>query len=1390
MPIATRTFRVFVSSTFEDLKEERNALQREVWPKLRTLCEQHGARFQAIDLRWGIRDEAALDQKTLEICLREIRRCQATGVRPNFIALLGDRYGWQPLPSRIPAVEFEKLRPGLRAQGKGALGETWYRLDENAVPPEYCLLPRSGEFVAPETWNLLEQKLRNGLARAAREAGLSDDALVKYEASATHQEILAGLGNSEEDRRHVFGFCRKPLADADSRLEKVKAQLPNVVEFDPGDVARLCSEVYARLAEVIEGEVKRFGDRPALAVEVEAHDQFARDRARIFQGRRRELEAIAEYVRSDDRRPLVVYGESGSGKSALIAKASLERKGPGRVIRRFIGATPASGSGHALLTGLCQEIAPGETPVEFPQLVQTFQERLHSAATAEPMIVFIDALDQLEAGDSAYGLTWLPRELPSNVRFILSTTASAESLPPGLPLPIEPMTKADGGNALDDWLRDAGRTLRPWQRGKALERFVRCPLPLYLRLAAEESKLWKSYAMDEECLLGDGVAGIIGSLFARLCDEAGHGPVLVSRSLGYLAAARYGLTEDEILDLLTEDETVWEDFERHKHHDVSERRIPTVVWSRLSLDLEPYLTERAAPGGTVVVFFHRQLGEKAAVEQEARHAGLARHFGAQPAWLDGARRMPNMRRAVELAFQQREAHDWGNAEATLLDWQFLFAKCAARMVLDLDADYQSLLRDGPQGLLSRRGVLESAHGAIRLALHVTARDPAHFASQIVGRLMPPDNLDVARFVESVTAASPCRWLRPLLPCLDSPGGPLLRTLRRNGRVSDVALTPDDRYIVSAHHPDEDPLLTEIWSAFGKDMSVVSPERRRITPASSRLLVWRFDSGEVVRELDGETRSGIRFCITPDGARLISAADDRLIVWETSTWTPMRHLKLQHQYRVQLLALPDSRRLISASYDAGFVLWDLETGKQIHCFEGQPGICGIGDGNRLLLCDHHGEIRFLEIDSNRTLWRWPNHMCPDYLLVASDGRRALCGFGGGLPHPKIEIWDLERGSILREAYPDNVSAVTAVSVSRDDRIGYSILEDGTLDSWSLEAGERQGTSTQSHRGETGMALSRDGQFAVTGSPEGDVRVWRVVKWLPEENGREPFHGIGSVAITPDGEWALTDSSENHVRIWDMRSGRALRDLKGHDNSIRALTLHTHRRLAFSAGQDLSVRIWNLDSGEVRLLRGHKWPVSKFAVSPDGCHLATYSSGDLDVRIWDIESLQLLASGRLSFDVFGGFVRTRQGELGLVGSWEDAVVIYGARRRDLLDRFFAFGEVTAMTVASDGERVLSAAREHLHCILWDPRNGSNRRQMVIIPMGVSITAMAFSPDRSTAVVGGSDGAVEVFDVDSATRLAPFHCDRRVAQCAIANKGSGVAVCDEIGNLHLLRLEESTR
>ena len=63
--------RVFVSSTFSDLKHERNALHAKVWPELERYCQQRGFTFQAIDLRWGVPAEAGLDHRTMRICFEE-----------------------------------------------------------------------------------------------------------------------------------------------------------------------------------------------------------------------------------------------------------------------------------------------------------------------------------------------------------------------------------------------------------------------------------------------------------------------------------------------------------------------------------------------------------------------------------------------------------------------------------------------------------------------------------------------------------------------------------------------------------------------------------------------------------------------------------------------------------------------------------------------------------------------------------------------------------------------------------------------------------------------------------------------------------------------------------------------------------------------------------------------------------------------------------------------------------------------------------------------------------------------------------------------------------------------------------------------------------------------
>ena len=74
-------------------------------------------------------------------------------------------------------------------------GSGWYRLDTTSVPPVYVLQrrPANSCFADGHCWQRsVEQPLHTILERAASQAALPPEALLKYTASATHQEIVTG----------------------------------------------------------------------------------------------------------------------------------------------------------------------------------------------------------------------------------------------------------------------------------------------------------------------------------------------------------------------------------------------------------------------------------------------------------------------------------------------------------------------------------------------------------------------------------------------------------------------------------------------------------------------------------------------------------------------------------------------------------------------------------------------------------------------------------------------------------------------------------------------------------------------------------------------------------------------------------------------------------------------------------------------------------------------------------------------------------------------------------------------------------------------------------------------------------------------------------------------
>jgi hypothetical protein len=212
MPASRRTVRLFVSSTFSDMKAERDLLQREVFPRVRQLCSAKGLRFQAIDLRWGVSEEAGLHNRTMRICLGELQRCLENRIKPNFLILLGDRYGWRPLPEAISAGLFERLEKSIRTNDAklAQLLTHHYRRDANAVPAEYVLQPRRPPLDNPGCWSKqVEIPLRTALLEAAKALVLEGEtAKLGLGLSATHQEIIQGALRVADAREHVHAFVR------------------------------------------------------------------------------------------------------------------------------------------------------------------------------------------------------------------------------------------------------------------------------------------------------------------------------------------------------------------------------------------------------------------------------------------------------------------------------------------------------------------------------------------------------------------------------------------------------------------------------------------------------------------------------------------------------------------------------------------------------------------------------------------------------------------------------------------------------------------------------------------------------------------------------------------------------------------------------------------------------------------------------------------------------------------------------------------------------------------------------------------------------------------------------------------------------------------------------
>ncbi|MCX6051033.1 MAG: tetratricopeptide repeat protein [Campylobacterales bacterium] len=655
-----KTLRLFISSTFDDFKDERDAIQAELIPHLTNLCKKYSVGFMPIDLRWGVAAETQHDQKTMELCLNEVKACKGEP-NPDFLILTGDRYGWIPLPYMIEKDEFETLYSFIKVADKELINK-WYMLDENQLPASYILQKRENEFTDYDTWMTIENKLRTILQESITQTDYSQEIKDKYFTSATEFEYLDYIkdfiGEKNEalfvvDRKiNNNGIISDKYFDNNQRLKKFKKALQDKAPdehyiishttlkpktypkekdvIETLHVNSLIEQLKEKLSASIEKELIRVSAYDTAISEQEIHRLHKNSIAKNILGRDEEINEIQEYINTDtSSNPYIIYGTSGLGESSVMACGILQsEEAPNKqVICRFCGITKESSSTRSLLKSIFKEldIELPEEQAEQTTMMQemtakkedTFELDVQDAFVniKEDVVIYIDALDQL--GDKSK-LEWLPFTLPKNLKIVLSVLKDEnyqediyyhdklEELGFNNMHPLSVLSSSDiAKKILLNTLKPYNRTLQNNQIEYIMNLYKEINSPLYLNIIAQEALHWSSNKKDFE--LANTQQDAIHEFIKNLTELYHHNKLLIQRVFGYLFASQNSLDEAILYEILSNDEELVKNTENEYHTNVT-KKLPMSVWARLSYQIAPFLKEDE---NAKIKFFHREFGEGA-----------------------------------------------------------------------------------------------------------------------------------------------------------------------------------------------------------------------------------------------------------------------------------------------------------------------------------------------------------------------------------------------------------------------------------------------------------------------------------------------------------------------------------------------------------------------------------------------------------------------------------------------------------------------------------------------------------------------------------------------------------------------------------------------------------
>lgn len=526
--IQKRQMPVFISSTFQDMQDEREYLIKKVFPKLREIAAQRLVSLFPIDLRWGITQEDSKSGKVVELCLYEIERCQ-----PFFIGILGNRYGWCPTEADLKdnAMLFDKYQWLSKDISEGLsvteIEMQFAVLRRQSRPNAFFFIRKDSQ--SPASMDERQQRLIHKIKDECRDLSLCVD---NEAATAEGSNCLYAYYETPEE---LAGMLERVLI----------RQLETLFPVSESDNRWYCEKMaqQAYFQELCDTYIPTANN------------------------------SLITYNLNQplDRYQMITsLTECFYGKSAFIANWIREKQEEGKhdVIYHFVGVGYLGGNYKNILKRLCVEVSSlyglvfEEEDDDYGYDYKSTLSRLLAQIKADKRLyLVIDGLQHLPEYDDSKTLDWLP-SVPDNVTLLVTTpyydrTNDIFYRRYGSRSYLDSFEADELERFMEEYLKKYGKKLSSKQSALILTAFSAAEFTpfgvkdiLTLKSLLSELVIFGSYERLDDCIAyycADNMAHFYNRMFERLENDFGY--ETVRDILELIICSRTGLSEVEILEI-------------------------------------------------------------------------------------------------------------------------------------------------------------------------------------------------------------------------------------------------------------------------------------------------------------------------------------------------------------------------------------------------------------------------------------------------------------------------------------------------------------------------------------------------------------------------------------------------------------------------------------------------------------------------------------------------------------------------------------------------------------------------------------------------------------------------------------------------------------------------